>query len=233
MKSTIVLSDLHLGGVISEKRKRALLKLFHEHDVIIFNGDFLDDFWDYRATVRNNSVLFEALKSKYIVYIFGNHDRDTSELRAATDFFVNEYTDEYSVFALDHEYKIQHGHAIYPRPDEILYKTPTNIFQKMKQICAQGIWKVLYPVILWIRYRLEVFALTRALHRSIVARQNIIMRNFAEKNMKENQVLLCGHSHFQQDFFDQKFINTGANAYSRLEYLIISSDGYRLVSENI
>ncbi|MCI5051308.1 MAG: metallophosphoesterase family protein [Candidatus Pacebacteria bacterium] len=235
MKSTIILSDLHLGERVNKKRKRAFLEAFRNYDRIILNGDFLDDYWDYFKT-RNSgwSPVFEFLKSKEVIYVFGNHDRDSVELRQATDDFVDTYCDECFLPVGEHELVIRHGHRIYPRPDTILYTPANNIFQKILKWFVKGIWKIIYPIILITRFSIEKYPKTLAyLQRWFVKPQNRRMKAYAKENLEPHQILVCGHSHYAQDLRDEQFINEGANSYNRIEYLSIRGDEMKLVVKKL
>lgn len=235
MKSTIILSDLHIGEKVNKKRKRAFLETFRNYDRIILNGDFLDDFWDYSKTRQSGwSPVFELLKQKEVIYIFGNHDRDSIELRQATSDFITSYHEEYFLPVSDKELVIQHGHYIYPRPDGILYNNSRNIFVRLAKWLVKGIWSIVYPIILITRFSIEKYPRTLAyLQRSFVKPQNERMKRFAKENLAPHQILVCGHSHFAEDARDEQFINEGANSYNRIEYLSIRDEKMKLVVKKL
>lgn len=235
MKSTIIISDLHIGEKVNKKRKRAFLETFRHYDRIILNGDFLDDYWDYSKT-RNSGwgPVFEALKSKEVIYIFGNHDRDSIELRQATDDFITSYHDEYLLPVNEYELVIRHGHRIYPRPDKILYTPAKSIFQKIFKGIVKIIWRLLYPIILITRFSIEKYPKTLAyLQRSFVKPQNKRMKKYAQENLEPHQILVCGHSHFAEFSPQEQFINEGANSYNRIEYLSIRDGNLQLVVKKL
>lgn len=235
MISTIVISDLHIGEKVNKKRKRAFLETFRHYDRIILNGDFLDDFWDYSKTRQSAwSPVFEALKSKEVIYIFGNHDRDSVELRQATSDFITSYHDQYILPVNEYELVIRHGHRIYPRPDGILYNPARNIFTKLLKWFAKLVWRLLYPIILITRFSIEKYPRTLAyLQRSFVKPQNKRMKKYAQEHLKDNQILVCGHSHFAEFSPEEQFINDGANSYNRIEYLSIRDGHMKLVVKKL
>ncbi len=235
MNSTLILSDTHIGSVFFEKRCRALCDLISKFDQIILNGDFLDDFWDYEKTIHSSWFeLFTILKDKKVIYLFGNHDRDTDEIRRATEDFVDIYSDSYSISVADKELYIMHGHTIYPRPDGILYEEQKTSMGKIMQKIARSIWRWLYPLILKIRFIIEQYPKTLAkLQRPIIQHQNERMKEYAKKHLLPHQILVCGHSHYREDAREEQFINTGANCYERLEYVSIIDAEIKLKTQDL
>ena len=235
MISTIILSDLHLGEKVNKQRKQAFLEAFRNYDRVILNGDFLDDFWDYSKTRESGwSPIFEILKSKEVIYIFGNHDRDSIELRKETKDFINSYHEEYVLPVGEKELVIQHGHHIYPRPDGILYSSPQTILGKLSKWFVKSIWQILYPIVLITRFFIEKYPKTLAyLQRSFVKPQNERMKRYAKQNLKPHQILVCGHSHFAEFAPEKQFINEGANSYNRIEYLSIREGKMKLVVKKL
>lgn len=235
MISTIIISDLHIGERVNKKRKKAFLETFKKYDRIILNGDFLDDFWDYSKTMDSKwKPVFELLKTKETIYLFGNHDRDSAALRNATANFIDSYHDEYLLAVADKELVIRHGHRIYPRPDGVIYNNPKNILQKFIKWVVKRIWSVLYPVILITRFSIEKYPKTLAyLQRWFVKPQNQRMKKYAKKNLEPHQILVCGHSHFAEFTPEKQFINEGANSYNRIEYLSIRDEKMELVVKKL
>lgn len=229
MLSTLILSDTHIGEKFVTERFEALIKLFEKYDQIILNGDFLDDFWEYKKIVTSQwRPLFELLKTKKVIYLFGNHDIDSTELRDVTHDFITEYADEYYLSVGGKELVIMHGHTIYPRLDGILYEEQITIGRKITQKIMRLLANVLYPLVLIVRFFIEQHPSLVKLQRPIIIKQNNQMKQYARDNLEAHQILVCGHSHLREDSQDKKFINIGANCYERLEYLSIIDDSFEL-----
>jgi predicted phosphodiesterase len=234
MKSTLILSDTHFGEDFFEHRFLAIKELFLSYDRVILNGDFLDDFWEYKKTIQSSwSELFDILKTKEIIYLFGNHDIDSAELRAATSDFITMYADEYRLKVADRELVIMHGHSIYPRLGGILYEEQLTIFKKFLQKSFKIMEQVLYPLILIARLFIERHKKLVKLQRPIIIKQNNQMKQYAQDNLEPHQILVCGHSHLAEDSRDKQFINTGANCYDRLEYLSIRNEKIELIRKEL
>lgn len=235
MTSTLIFSDLHLGNNIHAQRLAAFLEVCDSFDRIILNGDFLDDFWDYNATTQTAwKPLFDLLKTKEVIYLFGNHDRDTKELRDATADFIDVYADTYCQIVGDKELVIMHGHSIYPRLDRLLYAKKSTLSGRTYQQYMKKIWKIVYPIMLRIRFFIEEYPKTLArLQRPVVKPQNERMKKYAEEHLEPHQILVCGHSHFAEFTPEEQFINCGANSYGRIEYISIIDDKMKLVVKEV
>lgn len=234
MNSTLILSDTHIGEVFAQKRCQALIELVQQYQRIILNGDFLDDMWDYSRTTQSQwKPFFETLKNTYVIYLFGNHDRDTESLRAATAGFVDEYADEYCISVGEKELVVMHGHTIYPRPDGILYQEKKTWFGRFFQVIARNVWYGVYRIVLWVRLHIERSSLLRRWQRPIIIRQNNRMKKYAQQHLEPHQILICGHSHLSEDARDEQFINIGANCYDRLEYLEVKDTALNLVTQTL
>jgi len=232
MKSTLVISDTHIGEQFFKERCDALIELIHKYDRIILNGDFLDDFWDYAKTMQSEwSHFFTALREKEVIYLFGNHDIDSPQLRDATRDFISMYAGDYRLSVGNYELVIMHGHTIYPRLGGILYEEQKTRAKKIFQYLVRLLVKVLYPLVLIVRFFIEQHSALVKLQRPIIARQNREMKNYAQHNLESHQILICGHSHLSEDARKQQFINIGANCYERLEYLSIINDTFELKTE--
>lgn len=232
MLSTLILSDTHIGEKFFTERFQALFQLFEKYDQIILNGDFLDDFWEYEKTITSQwRPLFELLKTKKVIYLFGNHDIDSVALRDATSNFITEYANEYYLPVGEKELVIMHGHTIYPRLGGLLYEEQLTTGRKIAQKIMRLLAHVLYPVVLIVRFFIEQHSSLVKLQRPIIMRQNNQMKQYAKNNLASHQILVCGHSHLIEDAQQTNFINIGANCYERLEYLSIIDDSLELKTQ--
>ncbi|CDF57466.1 metallophosphoesterase [Thermobrachium celere] len=72
----VMVSDIHLGTIITERRLNKLVNLINSQspDIVIFAGDLIDDDIDIFEKRRYGEVL-KNIKSKYGVYaVLGNHE---------------------------------------------------------------------------------------------------------------------------------------------------------------
>ncbi|GFR35854.1 metallophosphoesterase [Thermobrachium celere] len=72
----VMVSDVHLGTIITERRLNKLVNLINSQspDIVIFAGDLIDDDIDIFERRRYGEVL-KNIKSKYGVYaVLGNHE---------------------------------------------------------------------------------------------------------------------------------------------------------------
>lgn len=72
----VMVSDVHLGTIITERRLNKLVNLINSQspDIVIFAGDLIDDDIDIFEKRRYGEVL-KNIKSKYGVYaVLGNHE---------------------------------------------------------------------------------------------------------------------------------------------------------------
>ncbi len=232
MTSTIILSDLHLGSTnIHTERLAMFLEVIAGFDRVILNGDFLDDLWEYKKTIQSAwSPLFELLKTKDVIYVFGNHDPETPALIEATSAFISEYYHTYYLPVADKELVIMHGQTIYPRPVDQLYRQRKNWYGKIFNRIVRVLWYSFYPVILTVRFFIEKKQGNLAkIQRNVIKLQNDKMRGYAKEHLKPHQILVCGHSHLPEFSPELQFINEGANSYERVEYLSIRDEKMELV----
>lgn len=83
----LIVSDLHLGSPLFNK-KISFLNLMQstEYDMIVLNGDVID-IWEEKLNkiINNNIRIIETInvisKQKTVVYIEGNHDPKTEDIR--------------------------------------------------------------------------------------------------------------------------------------------------------
>lgn len=205
----LIFSDTHLTDKFEEKKFNLLKKIISQADKVIINGDF----WDgYRTTFdlfisSDWKKLFPLLKSKKTVYLFGNHDRKTFANGEAR-MFSDTQTHNYELQIKEKKFLIEHGNRFYPLFDERLPRKVNFISTKV------------------VGYILRNISVLHFVHRWM----NIVMKRKIKKELRNNGIFLCGHSHYAEIDIENNFINTGSIQHGKAQYLLIE-DGKLIPKE--
>jgi len=195
MNRALIISDLHLGSPLFNK-KYEFLKLIEspKYDIIFLNGDIID-IWEKKLKdiVKDNSTIIDTIKlisrKKPVYYIIGNHDPKIEEL-------LSIFPDVKLVpMFQDENLCIIHGHEF----DEFISK-------------YSWIMKILF-IPHWIgeRFGLNIKAFFRELSQSIANKKNKsyykdlvndIDNATINKYKRKCNFLITGHTH------DPKIIKT-------------------------
>ena len=154
------------------------------------------------------------LKSRQAIYIFGNHDK-----REWTDPRINEFSvlqcQSIRVQTEAGQLLVMHGQSISPKFGRYISKDP------------------LRAIFGWVGNRIEATGLNLFGKRSlsIGAVVNKSMLKYARQNLRENEILICGHSHLAEYDLDARFINSGINKDGVGQYLLVDDHGIHLMEE--
>lgn len=205
----LVFSDSHLTDKFEEKKFNFLKKIIDQVDQVIINGDF----WDAYLTTFNKFInspwrsFFPILKKKNTVYVQGNHDKKIySDKRV--DLFSNYQTTSYKKIIGKTEYIFEHGNSILPAIDDIFNIKLSPIIQK--------------PVKTIHDYLVQKFK--KKFLKFAFKRHNQKMKKKIQKNLKNNQVYVCGHTHFAEIDRENQFMNSGIFRSGLGQYLIIEEN---------
>lgn len=203
---TLICSDIHLAGSFDETKYTYLHSLFSAYDRIIINGDFWDGYEiRFEKFVRTRwSQLFELLRSKHTIYIYGNHDKAKWTKRPVL-FSVEQY-DSYSLQVGKVELLIEHGHRFAPSFD----------------ITWPKLSYVLSSIVSSKRFRFG---------NELRGWENMQMKRFAKENVQINQILVCGHSHIPEYNPKLRYMNTGFIENGIASYVSINGTAIKLVTE--
>jgi len=188
-----------------------LKKIISNADKVIINGDFWDGlfitFDDFLASPWQ--ALFPLLKKKETIYIYGNHDK-----RERCDKRVNLFSDfqaeSYSLPLKDKVLFITHGHTL-----ELSF---------VKLIKWLKLWRFLLRLHCRLDHLLVNLLGQRYLYWSRKKYNKEI--GFKAKNLlKDNEILVCGHTHLFQENPDKGFINLGCINYGLGQYLTVNNNG--------
>lgn len=202
----LILSDTHLTATFDEVKFSYLYSLFSKFDQIILNGDF----WDgYETTfvkfIRSKwRDLFPLMVEKKTIYLYGNHDK--KEWTKNPNLFSIQQFEQYLLPVGRKELRIEHGHKLSPSFD------------------------ISYPKL---SYLLSTFFSSKhfPFGRSLRGWENMRMKLFAKENLRENQILVCGHSHIVEHNRKERYINTGLIDFGVASYLSINDSKIKLVTE--
>ncbi|MDD3474926.1 MAG: metallophosphoesterase family protein [Candidatus Dojkabacteria bacterium] len=217
----LVLSDTHLGKY--DKKKDTFLKnLVKDYNNIIINGDF----WDSWATSFKDFInseykeLFELLKSKNTIYIYGNHDYRAEYDKKSGDTFSNFQGIEYDTKIGNRDFHFEHGHRYFFNTKNPLF---VNYYYIIDKIPFLG------PM------TNNITELTYKVFPSKVGKNKIsTKRNSYVKEIKAKDIYyVMSHTHIPDIDEENKYINTGCIVGNFLSYVVIDNQGNPLLIRNI
>lgn len=215
--TTLIFSDTHLTGRFNQRRFNYLVELFNEVDQIVINGDLWDGYLTSFDKFYHSkwNQLFPLLKEKHAIYLYGNHDRaEYSDIRVKE--FSHMQADRFELRLPGFTLQIQHGHGICPTLE---MRFPRFPWRKIGITHGSHLGqKLLYGYL-----RVPPSKLSRLMNRK--------MRAYAQKHLKSDTVLVCGHTHTQERSQDGRFINTGLMTHGVAQYLLVTDGQIQLVNE--
>ncbi len=216
---TLIISDTHLDFPFEQSKLDFLKKIITGSDRVIINGDF----WDgqqitFDSFVKSRwSELFPLLLAKKAVYIYGNHD-----LKKYADERVNLFSDKqhtrYKLKVKNKHLIFEHGNRLYRFVDEAPLKvlTPSGFIMKFIAFhIEKPLIKLLGPKII----------------KSAGKKYNDIIKKKIKKELKKNEIFVCGHTHSAEYSPDEQFINSGFMKYGIAQYILIHDDTITLKEE--
>lgn len=215
--TTVIFSDTHLTDKFEQRKFNYVKKIILSADQIIINGDFWESYMiDFDNFVNSKwKGLFQLLKSKKAVYIYGNHDKSLKSDKRVF-LFSTKQADKIKLKAGKHLLHIEHGQAIAPAEDE---KIP-EVF-KQKAIVAPYVFiREKIPLLLLGKKSLQQYK-----------NQNERMKRWVKRNLTKNEILVCGHSHLSEFNIEEQYINTGFIRHGIGQYLKILDDQLELIDE--
>jgi predicted phosphodiesterase len=202
----LIFSDTHLGKEFDQKKFEALKQIIEPADRVIINGDF----WDYHLCSWEEfldspwNTLFPLLKERKAQYTFGNHDPKSS-FNEKAHVFCDHFDTEVRINVGDTILRIQHGNKIVPSIDETM-----PLLLKVKPLVRLS----------YIFFNIGV-RLFGKMFLKIGTRKNKKMKNWIVKNLKKDEILICGHSHWAESNIEKQYINSGLVRFGYLEYVKI------------
>lgn len=207
---TLIISDTHLDFPIEQKKLDFLKKIITQADRVVINGDF----WDGHNTTFDTfiksrwSELFPLLLKRKTVYIYGNHDLKKFADDRVNTFSVKQCT-RYILKLNNKKLVIEHGNRLCRFVDEDPWKvlTPTGLLMKF--------------IIVHIEKRI-IHLLGPEFIGKTGRRYNNIIKKKIRKELKKNEIYVCGHTHSAEFNPDKGFINSGFMKYGIAQYLLIN-----------
>ena len=199
----VVFSDTHLGLPFEEKKFNFLATIIQNSDQVIINGDF----WEGHLIAFNDFVespwkdLFPLLKEKNTIYIHGNHDKqELTDERSA--LFSNTQTDRYILKLKDKSLILEHGDRL-----AFLPKRPKFFTRRAMAIEKMMIRKA-----------------GDKIHKIIGGKLNRKIKKALKLELGENEIYICGHTHYAEIDKNSQFINSGIIRHGIAQYLLIEND---------
>jgi predicted phosphodiesterase len=211
--NTLVISDTHLGKY-DEKKDRFLQNLIKGYDRIIVNGDFWDN-WAISFEDFINSKyreLFNLLKQKETIYIFGNHDsKDMVDLDLARTF-SDIQSEEYNIKIGNNFYHFEHGHNFVDDMNNWFY----DFYYRLLEGFPAFLLKFLY----------DLTQISYSFFPIIISKGKLgHNRNFFIKNNKpKNVYYVVGDTHVPEIDKKARFVNTGCILGRTVSYVEIDNE---------
>lgn len=211
----LIFSDSHLSDSFDNKKLTFLKRIISTSDRVIINGDFWEGY-DFTIEEFINSKwnnLFKLLIDKKAIYIYGNHDKKEYANDKAHTFSIKQ-TKKYTLKSGKYTFYLEHGDRIVPEWDKY--------FKRMPRFINKTLYYVEKTLVTLFEMRLVGF---------LYKKFNEKMIDKVAKQLKNNEFLICGHSHFME--FDEKnhFINSGIIKHGIGQYITIDNGKITLHNE--
>lgn len=213
----LIFSDAHLTAWFNLRKFDFLAKIISEADRVIINGDFWDGYLtSFDKFVKSDwSRLFPILKAKKAIYIYGNHDK-TKWCDTRVNLFSDQQQKMLKIKFKEKELIIEHGHRLKKAiGDKCKWMTQNKVLCNIALYGRQVFTRLVGPDIVNITPPVIVK------HRK--------MKAWAKKKLKDNQILIAGHSHRAYFGPDEHYINTGFINGTHAQYVIIDEEQIELV----
>lgn len=213
----LVFSDTHLNDQFEEKKYRLLESNIKKFDRVIINGDFWEGFILTFDQFINSpwKGLFPHLLAKKAIYLFGNHDRQEYADKR-TSLFSTKQLPQYKLLLGNKELIFEHGNRLLPFFDEyIKFKQPMPRFMKTYNAINRPLTRTFKDKFINLVYR----------------PQNKIIKNKLKKELKNNQIMITGHTHAYEIDLKNKYINTGFIRHGWAQYIIIENGKFKMINE--
>ena len=211
---TVVLSDTHLSGTFHQKKFDYLRSVIEDADRVVIAGDFWDGFSiSFNDFVRSKwQKLFPYLLEKNAIYLYGNHDRkEWCDERVA--LFSVEQAMEVVIEVNGREYHIAHGHTIF-EPFEIWPEINNKIILRLSSyvnVARRFLWAESLPK-----------------QGSTI---NTPMSKWASRNLTDDQILICGHSHYPEVDIAKRIVNSGFIGLGYASHVRIDAEAPEIITE--
>lgn len=218
MENYLIFSDTHFKKTANKNLVRSLQELILKFQNVIILGDFWDKYFTtFEEFISNTAYqeLFEALKSRNTIYIYGNHD-PKEMMDERVNLFCNTCVKSFSLELPNKTLYFEHGDdlaGVYPTQGILKFidEFRTN-FLKINDKHVAFIDGIAFSLF-------ERFTNGRNLFGD---RWNQIILRKSGIGKYKNKILICGHTHYYCRY--DNYINTGANMYGFLQYMKIENN---------
>jgi predicted phosphodiesterase len=195
-----------------------LEKIFSTVDKVIILGDF----WDSSLMTFDNFInsdwrlLFPILKQKHAVYVYGNHDKkETADSRVF--LFSDTQTTRYKFEEGGKTFITEHGDRFFK--NHILFLlTYGGPFKRFFMSRFFIVWQfVIVEDVLT-----KIFGTKYLANKGL--KFNIHIKKIWQKEAKNGEYLICGHTHAAEMDLKNHFINTGLIRHGLGQYVVIDGE---------
>lgn len=206
----LILSDSHFEVGTKTVKINFYTNLISKYDNIILNGDFYEAKFIKPNTFLNSKLkpLLDALHSKNVVYLYGNHDPEVDAKRVA-EYISNEQAIYKKVEINGQKYHIEHGNRLAP-PDSDNY--PDWLLGPMNFI--GGMIQKFLPFV--------------TMYMGTKWNNSVIEKRYNDGIIKQNELLICGHTHVTVNRPEINYINSGSSMFNGGNYIVINETGYKI-----
>lgn len=208
----LVFSDSHLTAKFDQKKYDFMSGIIGDSDQVIINGDFWDGYViTFDQFIKSEwSKLFPKLKRKKTAYLYGNHDREDFSDHRVTNFSTEQ---QYRLFikTSNKELVVEHGNKYLKFIDEKVNLSQSDMISSFADFSLN-----------YERFLVRNFG--TGLIKRLYQRYNDNLKKQALKDLKSNQIIVCGHTHLIEVDLKNNFINSGIVNYGLGQYLIIEGD---------
>ncbi len=189
----IIFSDTHLRIEVEEKKFNFMEKIIKGANRVIINGDFWDgykiNFSQFVCSPWKH--LFPLLREKKSIYLIGDHDKET--LCDDRSFFFSDKRSERVMFKNNGDiFLVEHG-------DKWFKTIAKNKFVQSSGLV--GAYVKAEEAFLK-KFGKDAIKLSRG-------RYNEIIKSRIPETLKDNQILVTGHTHVGEIDFKNRYLNDG------------------------
>lgn len=218
----LIFSDTHLTTTFKKSKFEFLKKIINNCDQVIIAGDF----WEGRLITFDEfidsewNMLFPLLKEKHTIYVYGNHDKKIySDERVR--LFSDEQEEKYEFTQEKNKYIVKHGDT--KKIKYSIIKAVADVTFMSERFFTKHMHEDLEHVFVRL-FGKNILQLLFKKYNNVIKEQEIT-------SLKENQIVICGHTHAAEMDLENKFVNTGIIRHGLGQYVIINGDNIKLHEE--
>lgn len=186
----IIFSDTHLKLEVEEKKYLFMEKTIKDADKVIINGDFWEGYKiNFSQFIESPwRHLFPLLKKKKSIYLTGDHDKE-NQIDNRTSYFSDEQTERVNLKNKEDTFVVEHGNKWFKKNKLFENNTLINTYVGLETFLLRIFGK-------------EVLKISRG-------RYNKTIKSQIPEKLKDNQILITGHTHVGEIDFKNRYLNSG------------------------